>query len=367
MTFYRPKKHPIRTMKTILFLFFWVILSTSAKSQELSPDKLIGMLSLTIPKTEGQLLNKKYVFTGTASSGDTTLRIYQYKPFSGSEKKQTDGTGRRVIIASLKGTSTLTYQTNSEAEYKSIIESLKKDGFHCEYEKDSNIKPATYLYQHEAFTAEACLKKEEETDWHSITFFKKNFSPANNLQTAEELLEFTSHEYLEYYFGKKNVKKDLYYFAENDIVNCSVLFINTKRQVIFVWKDGLNRNKISSLLFGGQPNLKSQQTYEMLIAENTWMLKSGLRIGMPLIQLRTLNDNNISFSGGNAPNPGLVLPESTGRIDFAAADVILGCSNCTDEKFLASRQMNSDTAMDDGRVLFVLSIVLYPTNNGIFE
>ncbi|HSN60530.1 MAG TPA: hypothetical protein VLR49_06330 [Ferruginibacter sp.] len=354
-------------MKTFLFLIIWVILSTPAKSQELSADKLIGMLSLTIPKTEGQLLLKKYFFSGTEVSGDTTIRIYQYKPISNSPGKQKDSAGRRIMIASLKGTSTLTYQTNSEAEFKTLIESLKKDGFHCEYEKDSGIKPASYLYQYEDYTAEACTKKQEGTDWHSITFFKKNFLPANNLQTAEELLEFTSHEYLEYYFGKKNVKKDLYYFAENDIVNCSVLFINTKRQVIFVWKDGLNKRRISNLLFGGQNNLKRQQSYEMVIAENAWMLKSGLRIGMPLVQLCTLNENNISFCGGKAPNPGLVLPESTGKIDFSAADVILGCSNCTDEKFLASRQMNSDMAMDDGRILFVLSIVLYPTNNGIFE
>jgi hypothetical protein len=362
-----PVKASILTMKRILFLFFWVILSTSARSQELSAEKLIGMLSLPAQKTESQLSNKKYIFSGTESSGDTVFRIYQYRPTTSPKKKQADGVGRRVIIASLRGTYTLTYQTNSEGEYKGIIESLKKDGFYCDYEKDSSLKPTTYLYQHEAYTAEACLKKEEGMDWHSVTFFKKVFSPTNNLQTAEELLEFTSHEYLEYYFGEKNVKKDLYYFADNDIVNCSVLFINTKRQVIFVWKDGLNRRRISNLLFGGQHNLKSQQTYENVIAENAWMLKNGLRIGMPLIELRTLNDNNIAFCGGKAPNPGLILPESTGRIDFSQADVILGCNNCTDDKFLASRQLNSDRAMDDGRILFVLSIVLYPKNNGVFE
>lgn len=354
-------------MKKILFLYFWVFISTSSYSQELSPDRLIGMLSASIPKAESQLTGRKYLFSGTETSGDTTFRIFQNRIASSSKKKQTDGATRKCIIASLKGTFTLTYQTSLQTEYKTLIESLKKDGFHCEYEKDSSLTPATYLYQHEAYTAEACLKNVDGSDLYSITFFKKNFSPTNNLQTAEELLEFTSHEYLEYYFGEKNVKKDLYYFADNDIVNCSVLFINTKRQVIFVWKDGLNRRRISNLLFGGQHNLKSQQTYESVIAENAWMLKNGLRIGMPLIELRTLNDNNISFCGGKAPNPGLILPESTGRIDFSQADVILGCNNCTDEKFLASRQLNSDRAMDDGRILFVLSIVLYPQNNGVFE
>ncbi len=354
-------------MIRFLLIFFWVILSTSAKSQELSADRLLDMLSTSVPKIQGQLTGKKYIFSGAENSGDTTFRIYQYRAASSSRKKQADATSRKFIIAQLKNTSTLTYQTSSADGYNKIIESLKKDGFYCEYEKDSTFTPASYVYQHELYSAEACKKNAEGIDWYSITFFKKVFSTTNNLQTAEELLEFTSHEYLVHYFGEKNVKKDLYYFADNDIVNCSVLFINTKRQVIFVWKDGLNRRRISNLFFGGQHNLKSQQTYESVIAENAWMLKSGLRIGMPLIELRTLNDNNISFCGGKAPNPGLVLPESTGRIDFTAADVILGCNNCTDEKFLGARQLNSDRALDDGRILFVLSIVLYPQNSGLFD
>lgn len=354
-------------MKKILFIFFWVILSTSIQGQELSADKLISMVSTSVAKAENQLKEKKYIFAGTETVGDTTFRNYHYRAAIASRKKQADGVSRKCVFTLLKNTSTLTYQTSSEAEYKKIIESLKKDGFYCEYEKDSSITPSSYVYQHESYSAEVCKKQSEGVEMYSLTFFKKTFSPSNNLQTAEELLEFTSHEYLVYYFGEKNVKKDLYYFADNDIVNCSVLFINTKRQVIFVWKDGLNRRKISNLLFGGQHNLKSQQTYESVIAENAWMLKSGLRIGMPLIELRTLNDHNISFCGGKAPNPGLVLPESSNKIDFSAADVILGCNNCNDDKFLSAKQMNSDRALDDGRILFVLSIVLYPNTNGVFD
>ncbi len=354
-------------MIKFLLIFFWVILSTSARSQDLPADKLLDMLSVSLPKIQSQLTGRKYVLAGAETSGDTTFKFYEYRPSSATRKKQADATTRKLIISLLKNTSTLTYQTSSEAEYKKIVGSLKKDGFHCEYENDSSFKPASYVYQHELYSAEACMKNAGGIDCYSITFFKKIFSPTNTLQTAEELLEFTSHEYLVHYFGEKNVKKDLYYFADNDIVNCSVLFINTKRQVIFVWKDGLNRRRVSNLFFGGQHNLKSQQTYESVIAENAWMLKSGLRIGMPLIELRTLNDNNISFCGGKAPNPGLILPESTGRIDFSGADVILGCNNCTDDKFLAARQLNSDKALDDGRILFVLSIVLYPVENGVFE
>ena len=355
-------------MKKILFLSFWTVLSTMANGQELSADKLIDMLSFPVPKLESQLSNKRYHSSGIEVFGDTAVKTYLYRPvIKNSKKSQTDSVGRRFLRSVLKETFTNTYQTTSAAEYKGIIDDLKKRGFYCEYEKDSTIIPASYLYQHEAYTADASIKNMEGKAWYSIIFYKKTFPVDKDLHFAEDLLEFTSHEYLVYYFGENNVKKDIYYFAGNDIVKCSVLLTNTKRQVIFVWKDGLNRRKIDNLLFGGQHKLKSQLDNEKFVAENSWFLKSGVHAGMPLYELRTLNDKNIAFCGGNAANPGLIFPESSGKVDFKNADVILGCMNCGDDKFLSTKKMYADKALEDGRVLFVLTIVLYPMATGVFE
>jgi len=354
-------------MKKIIFLSFWVLLTTIAHAQEFSADKLIDMLSMSVPKLENQLQNKRYRFSGTEFLGDTAVKTYTYRPvIKNTRKKQTDSVSRSFIRSSLKETFVLTYQTTSLAEYTGIIETLKKDGFYCEYEKDSTIAPASYFYQHEAYTADASKKNIDGVPWYSITFHKKIFPVDKDLHFAEDLLQFTSHEYLVYYFGEKNVKKDIYYFAGNDIVKCSVLLINTKRQVIFIWKDGLNRRRIDNLLFGGQHKLKSQETNEKFIAENSWFLKNGVHAGMPLFELRTLNDKNIAFCGGDAPNPGLVFPESSGKVDFTNGDVILGCMNCTDDKFLGTKIMYADKAIEDGRILFVLTIVLYPIT-GLFD
>jgi hypothetical protein len=353
-------------MKKILFLSFLIVLTAVANSQDFTADKLLNMLSLSVSKLESHLLDKRYYSLGTEFSGDTAIRTYLYRPVI-KKKKQTDPVSRKFLRSALKETFTLTYQTTSSTEYKGIIETLKKQGFYCEYEKDSTITPASYIYQHEDYTAGASIAKVDTTSWYSITVFKKTMPVSRDVHFAEDLLEFTSHEYLVYYFGEKNVKKDVYYFAKNDIVNCSVLFINTKLQVIFVWKDGLNRRKIDNLLFGGQHKLKSQQEYDKLIAENSWMLKSGVHAGMPLMELRTLNEKNIAFTGGDSPNPGLVLPESSGKVDFKNADVILGCINCSDEKFESAQMIYADKAMNDGRVLFVLTIALYPLVTGIFN
>jgi hypothetical protein len=355
-------------MRKILFLSFWIVLTAQANGQEFSADKLLDMLTLTVPKLESHLLNKKYRSSGTEFAGDTAIKTYAYRPvIKNSKKKQTDTVSRKFIRSVLKETFTLTYQTTLATEYSSIIDALKKEGFYCDYEKDSSVTHTSYFYQHEDYTADAAMIKVDSTQWYSVTFHKKILPVNRDLHFAEDLLEFTSHEYLVYYFGEKNVKKDIYYFAGNDIVNCSVLFINTKRQVIFIWRDGLNRRKINNMLFGGQHKLKSQQDYDKFIAENSWLLKSGVHAGMPLFKLRTLNEKNIAFSGGDAANPGLVFPESSGVVDFKNADIILGCMNCSDDKFLNTKIMYADQALDDGRVLFVLTIALYPLVTGVFE
>jgi hypothetical protein len=354
-------------MRKILFLSFLIVFTRKVNGQEFSADKLMDMLSYSVPKLEGHLLNKKYRSAGTELYGDTAVKTYEYRPAI-RKKKLTDSVSRKIQRSVLKETFTLTYQTTSASEYNGIIGVLKKNGFYSEGEKDSTLKPSSFFYQHEDYTADAYIKKADSTTtWYSVTFHKKIFPVDKELHFAEDLLVFTSHEYLVYYFGATNVKKDIYYFAGNDIANCSVLFINSKRQVIFIWKDGLNRRTINSLLLGGQHKLKSQQNYDKFIAENNWLLKTGVHAGMPLFELRVLNEKNIAFCGGDAANPGLIFPESTGKVDFKNTDVILGCMNCSDDKFMETKIIYADKAMEDARVLFVLTISLYPTVTGVFE
>lgn len=355
-------------MKRLLLLSLCTAAAAMAKGQNLSADKLMDMLSLPAAKAESFLISKKYRFTGEEYLGDTLIKTYQYSAASfGGKKKQVDTSGRRLTRSVLKETFILTYQVTSAAEYKSIIADLKKKGFYCEYEKDSTVRAASYLYQHEDQTADASVRWEDGTAWYSVSFFKKIIPADKGIYFAEDLLQFSSHEYLVYYFGAKNVKKDIYYFGKNDLAKCSVLLINTKRQVIFIWKDGLNRRKISSLLLGGHHKLKSLEGVDSVNTENSWMLKSGIYAGMPLFDLRELNRNNIAFCGGDAPNPGLVLPESSDKVDFVNKDVILSCTDCNDDKFIKSKIMYADKAMKEGRQLFIFTIALYPPPGLAFD
>lgn len=332
-----------------------------AFSQDLSADKLVDMLSLSVNKAESQLINNKYVLYSSTENLDTSLKLYASHPVkTGKTKKNADVVSRKFLIYNFDETFKYSYKTSSKIEFSNIIKALKKKGFQCSYEMDSTIRPASYVYQYQDHTAETCIQILDDTTWFTIAFDKKTLPVDKEIIFAEDLLQFTSHEQLVYYFGAKHVKKDVYFFGEKDIASCSVLLMNTDRQVIFVWSDGLNNRNINSLLIGGQHKLKSMTGNEKFIAENKWGLKCGLRAGMPLYDLRSMNKKNISFCGGYAPNPGLVSPESTGNIDFKNKDVILGCVNCDDDLFMGTKSMNADKAMKDGRIFFVLTIVLYP-------
>ena len=342
--------------KFYLSLTFCLGLWLCSDGQEFSAANLIKLLSVTAAKTEAQLKTKGYVFAGFDVAGDTSFKTFQYRYSRKTNNSKPDSNDRKFIIATLKETYTLAYLTNSAIEYRNILGGLKLQGFYCEYEKDSSASKRDYLFQHGEYTADACIKNVDGSTWYSVTFFKK-IVPAR----------FNSHEYLVHYFGKENVKKDLYYFSQNDIANCSVLFIRTNRQVIFVWRDEVNRRTISNLLFGGKQNLKSQQTNVDVISENVWRMKNGIRVGMHLVELQTMNEKEIALIGGRSPNPGLILPECSGKIDFNNVDVVLGCNNCTDDQYLMSKKMMGNEALQQGRILFVQTFVLYPPPTGTFE
>jgi hypothetical protein len=180
-------------MKRILLVSFYIILTSAANGQEFSAKKLMAMLSETTLKRESHLTGKKYHAAGIASLGDTIVKTFQYRPKMRGKKKGVDSVERKVVISSLKETFTLTYQTTLKQEYTGIIESLKKDSFHCEYEKDTTVSPPSYLYQHEDYTADASAIKQDGVTWYSITFFKKELSTSRDLHFAEDLLQFTSH------------------------------------------------------------------------------------------------------------------------------------------------------------------------------
>jgi hypothetical protein len=312
-------------------------------------------------KFDSYIARKGFAFVGTSYLADTIARDFQFKTPKG---KAIDSfpVQRSVTSFSTKEDFSLVYRTTAADEYQKIKTAIKKEGFFCNQEKDSLIAPFL-LFQHNDVTVSISSKAIDTLTEYSFLVRKQELPKPKEISFAEDLTVFTSHEYLRYYFGEQNVKKDIYYLSEKRVGKCSVLFPNTNRQVVFLWGDAVNNCSLSKIYIGGQLMAESNLEYENNIPENLWRLKSGVRPGMSLYQLRKLNDAAFNFNGGNSKNTGMVASDSTGKLDFKKECVILGCMNCTDPAFYKKAIINSDDAIEEERILFVHTIILDPGKN----
>ncbi|MEN9570542.1 MAG: hypothetical protein RL172_1773 [Bacteroidota bacterium] len=347
-------------MKKLVLLFILITAFYTGKSQGLTAENLLAYLSADPVKFDNQLAKKKFFYSGLKNAGDTLLKIFNYKPELKRKDELPDSVVRKLYRSQVnKEAFTITYLTNSAEEAGQIGATLKNEGFYCN-ESGPLFAGQPLLYQYKDVTATFKKLQEDTLAFYTIELYRKKFPRPEDIYYADDLLVFNSHEYLAYFFGAQNVAKDVFYFSGNEISNCSVLFPNSNRQAVFIWEDEVNKTNIRSILFGGQQKLKSQVGYESVIAENNWLLKSGVHAGMPLYELLVRNKADFVFYAGNSINEGSIKTEKNGEIDFKRENILLGCVNCTDEKYAASTEMSAQDAVEDSRILFVLSVALNP-------
>lgn len=357
----RPVKFSHVSIAVISAIF---LLIQNMQAQVLTFDNLVTIASLTQPKSEAYISKKDFIQKERAQHADTSILYYTCIKVPNKKNKTVDSTQRKLSKAIFKDEFSVTWQTTSSEEAGEILGRMKAAGFYSAGEGDT-ASAAPLLYQHGDMTINTAVSIHDSTNVYSFTFYRKSFPNPQDIYYADDLLNFTSHEYLVYFFGEPNVKKDIYYLSGNEMVKCSVLFSNTPRQVVFIWADEVNKTGISNLLFGGQQRLESSSRNSSFVGESNWMLKSGVHAGMSLYELRMLNGNDIKFYGGNSANSGFVVPENSGKLDFKKEDIILGCINCQDDKFASSEIVNADEAIADGKIVFVLSVILNAQTSAI--
>ncbi|MEP6711524.1 MAG: hypothetical protein ABJA37_03860 [Ferruginibacter sp.] len=341
----------------ILLLFSLLVFNFAAYAQTATVLDILETVAVAPPKFENYLAKKGFVFIGSTNLNDTVAKEYIYK--GTAKEKPVDSIKRGTTFFSSKEDFCFTYHTYSAAEYKKIINQLTGQGFFCNRQKDS-LTAASLLFQHADVTVNVSSEAVDSLTEYNFLVRKQPLPKPKEILFAEDLAIFNSHEYLRYYFGDKNVKKDIYYLSENQVAKCSVLFANSNRQVVFLWSDEADNCGLEKMYFGGQLQSASSMQYDKIVEENLWQLKSGIHAGMSLYALRILNDAAFNFYGGNSPSTGTVLAENTGKIDFKKTGIILGCMNCTDADFFKKAVINSDDAMAEQRILFVQTIILNP-------
>jgi hypothetical protein len=342
-------------LRSILLTVFIIIICIGVKAQAFTASRLLDIAAVPKPKFESYISKQNFISQGSDYKGDTIVREFKYRSHSKGGKK--DSIDRSLTYFATKEDFSFVFVTLSANEGKRILKELKKDGFFCNNEKDS-VTANCLLYQHNDFTVLVSQKPVDTLIEYSFLIKKQPLPKPKEIKFAEDLTAFTSHEYLRFYFGEQNVKTDIYYLSDTQIGKCTVLFPNTGRQAVFLWKDEMNNNLLSKIYIGGQLRTGSAVDYGQNIAENLWQLKSGVHPGMSLYTLRLLNDAAFNFYGGNNAKTGMVLTDSTGKLNFKKENIILSCMNCSDNGFLRKTVINSDEALEAERILFVHTIII---------
>ena len=296
--------------RILLILILQNFASGKAHSQSFTVDDLITIASLQ-PKSIDHFMEKKgFAVEGSKSENAVTEATFSVK-VKGNKNSTT--AGRTVDIYLSDESKYFTLHTSALHEYLDGQRSLIKSGFFYDDKKDIS-KESLMLFQKGNTTIEA--SQIEEDGITQYNFKVKVKRKPSTIKYAEDLLQFDSHEFLASFFGEENVKKDLYYFSQNELKKCSVLFSGTRYQVVFVWEDESNLKTISYILI---PRVLPTEGAEKNIAvteNNEWQFRNGIYPGMAIKELLRLNEMNFDIYGTTSELAFMVKPVESGKIDF---------------------------------------------------
>jgi hypothetical protein len=185
-------------MKTILSFVILFLFALVTYGQVISVDNMFSIISLSQSKFENQISGKGFAFSGKEVQNDTLLRIYAYR--RSRNFKDIDSISRSIARADSKNGSFITYETTSLVEFRNMKVQLKNAGFYCNLESGTDTL-SSLLYQNKDLSVRTFIKTEDSITRYSLQFNKKIFPRSSDIFYANDLLTFTSHEYLVYYFG----------------------------------------------------------------------------------------------------------------------------------------------------------------------
>ncbi len=111
---------------------------------------------------------------------------------------------------------------------------------------------------------------------------------------AEDLLNINSHEDLVKKYGQNNVLKDRFLYADDPIgTPATILFKGSDKEITIEWRDTVNYKDVQSINVRGYTKTDTS----MPIYVSQWKTKTGLSIGMPLNEVKRLNDKDFTIGG----------------------------------------------------------------------
>jgi len=338
-------------MKKLYTTLFIALFCNAAQGQAFSMDDLVSLASANTAQF-GSYVSKKGYRTAEAEPASNRL-VYTY-----FDKKAKEEQPPRKHIYKQEGhdKAIVAYQTTVQAEFDRLCNQLQQEGY------TFSRQDGEPLYQKGPVTIRTSSHIADNQAVYSLIVEKKTLPHPSNLAFAEDLLQLTSHEYLAAVFGANNVRKDVFYFSETEVNSCSVLFPNSSRQVIFIWQDEAGKKDIDFLLIGGHLRAKSTVNYHKQIELNYWRSRQGIRSGMTLRELEELNGQPFDIHGWDSEQPGVIVEDSKGKIDFKKVGVVLNCFDCNEDRYYSKTgTINSAKLLSQGRRVFVNTLVVLPS------
>lgn len=332
---------------------FYVTLCTAvfvstAQGQSFSLNDLVGYTGYTPSRFENSITKRGYRTAGFNNNADGRTYTWQ-------DKKKVEGIEKAIAKSDLEDRATIAYQTTSADEAATLSRQLKEEGYY--FKEGAKAK----LYQKGSITIQPEKKQAGDKTLYTFSIERKALPRAKDMLHAEDFLQFASHEYLAAVFGETAVKRDLFYFSEKENTHCSVLYPNTSRQVIFIWKDDENLRDLAFLLIGGQLQVQSSMSYHKQVEQNVWQSRQGIYSGMSLRELQRLNKASINLWGWQSEQPGVVAEKNSGAINFKETGIVLNCLDCNEDAFYSNNELlNSDNVLREGRRVYVSTIIILP-------
>ena len=210
-------------MKKRLLFFYLLLLACTSYAQDVAILNIAEAPYITKQKFDSYIYKKGFVAAGTAYKTDTIVRDFDFRMVKKGKAADSIPVQRSITSFITKEDFSFTYTTTSLPEFEKIKKDIKKEGFFSYQEKDGQ-NAAYLLYQHNDVTVTISQKPLDTLTAYSFCVKKQELPKPKEISFAEDLFAFNSHEYLRYYFGDANVKKDIYYLSEKQIGNALYYF-----------------------------------------------------------------------------------------------------------------------------------------------
>ena len=344
--------------RLLLILILQSFAAGRAHSQSFTVDDLLTLSSLSSKNIDRFMNKNKFLSRGI--SLDSNLMVTGFIEKVKAKKKDTL-TKRSVDLYKKDDTKCFALHTSSLNEYLDGQRRLIKTGFFYDDKKDMS-KATSVLFQKRNITIEAKTGMGDGIPLYTFLLQKKELPDPAAIRHAEDLLRFISHEYLVSFFGKENVKKDLYYFSEKELKKCSVLFGNSSRQAVFVWGDENNLCDLSYILVSNVIPAESTKKFNGIISINEWELENGIYSGMSIKELLKLNEKDFEIFGNQSELAFMVKPENSGKINFKKTAIMLSCNNCNNDRLFNKSAVRALDIAEENLPMYVYHIIIFPAH-----